>query len=93
VEHIASIFKGHMGFVVDKMAMGQVFSEYFGFPRQFSFPRLIHTHHLSTGASTIGQLVADVPSGGSLTPTQGTKKNSNLKMEAILSSETLTTFW
>jgi hypothetical protein len=26
-----------MGFVVDKVALGQVFSEYFGFPCQFSF--------------------------------------------------------
>jgi hypothetical protein len=23
---------GHLGFVVDKVALGQVFSEYFGFP-------------------------------------------------------------
>jgi hypothetical protein len=28
---------GHMGFVVDKVALRQVFSEYFGFPFQFSF--------------------------------------------------------
>jgi hypothetical protein len=27
---------GHVGFVVDKVALGQVFSEYFGFPCQFS---------------------------------------------------------
>jgi hypothetical protein len=27
-------------FVVDKMALGQVFSEYFGFPRQSSFHQL-----------------------------------------------------
>jgi hypothetical protein len=41
------------------VAMGQVFSEYFGFPCQFSF----HTHHhLSFGAGTIGLTVADVPS-------------------------------
>jgi hypothetical protein len=26
-----------VGFVVDKVALGQVFSEYFGFPCQFSF--------------------------------------------------------
>jgi hypothetical protein len=24
---------GHVGFVVDEVALGQVFSEYFGFPR------------------------------------------------------------
>jgi hypothetical protein len=27
-----SIPSGHVGFVVDKVALGQVFSEYFGFP-------------------------------------------------------------
>jgi alpha-glucuronidase len=32
------------------------------------FHRLLHTHHLSSGAGTIGQLVTDVPSGLSLTP-------------------------
>jgi hypothetical protein len=57
----------HVGFVVDKVALGQVFSEYFGSPYQFSFHRLLHTH-LSSGAGTIGQTVADVPSGLSLTP-------------------------
>jgi hypothetical protein len=52
-----------LGFVVNKVALGQVFSEYFGFPCQISFHRLLHTHHLSSGAGTIGQTVADVPSG------------------------------
>jgi hypothetical protein len=66
---------GHVGFVVDKVALGQVFSKYFSFPCQFSFHRLLHTHHhLSHGAGKIGQLVADVPSGLSLTPHQETKK-------------------
>jgi hypothetical protein len=51
------------------VALGQVFSEYFGFPCQFAFNRLLHNHHhLSSGAGTIGQTVADVPSGHSLTP-------------------------
>jgi hypothetical protein len=63
---------GHAGFVVGKVALGQVFSEYFGFPCQFLFRRLLHIHHLSSGAGTIGQLVADVPSGLSLTPPQET---------------------
>jgi hypothetical protein len=62
---------GHVGFVVDKVALGQVFSEYFGFPCQFLFHRLLHIlHRLSSGAGTIGQLVADVPSGLGLTPPQ-----------------------
>jgi hypothetical protein len=68
-----------VGFVVDKAALGQVFSEYFGFPCQFSFHRLLHMrHHLSSGAGTIGQLVADVPSGLSLTPTQKKLKGKNV---------------
>jgi hypothetical protein len=47
---------------VDKVVFGQVFSEYFGFPSQFSFYRLLHIHHhLPPAAGTIG-LVADVPS-------------------------------
>jgi hypothetical protein len=50
---------------VDRVALGQVFSEYFG----FSFHRLLHTlHHLPSGAGTIGQIVAGVPSG--LSPTK-----------------------
>jgi hypothetical protein len=70
-----------VGFVVDKVALRQVFSEYFGLPRQFSFHRLLHNHHhhhhhqLSSAVGTIGQLVADVPSGLSLTPPQEEEKN------------------
>jgi hypothetical protein len=42
--------------VVDKVALGQVFSEYFGFSCQSSFHQSLHTHpHLSSGAGTIGQ--------------------------------------
>jgi hypothetical protein len=48
------------------------FSEYFGFPLHFSFHRLLHTfHHLLSEAGTVGQIVADVPSGLSVTPHQG----------------------
>jgi hypothetical protein len=54
---------GNVGFVVDKAALGQVFSENFSVPYQFSFHRLFHIHHLSPGAGTIVQLVTDVPSG------------------------------
>jgi hypothetical protein len=87
----------HVGFVVDKVALGQVFSEYFGFPCQFSFRRLLHIHHhLSSGARTIGQLVADVPSGLSLTPLQETKLTklqtwSNLKTTRELVTFSMTT--
>jgi hypothetical protein len=34
-----------MGFVVDKVALGQVFSEYFGFLCQSSFHQILHHHH------------------------------------------------
>jgi hypothetical protein len=60
---------GHVGFVVNKVALGQVFSAYFGLPCQFAFHRLHHNHHhLSSGAGTIGQTVAAVPSWLKLTP-------------------------
>jgi hypothetical protein len=62
-----------MGFVADKMELEQVSYEYFGFPCQFSLHRLLHTHHVSAGAGTIGQLVADVLSGLSLTQPQKIK--------------------
>jgi hypothetical protein len=39
-----------------KTYMGQVFSEYFGFPCQSSFHQFLHNHpHLSFGAGTVGQ--------------------------------------
>jgi hypothetical protein len=67
---------GHVRFVMDKVALGQDFSQYFYFPCQFSFHRLLHIHHhLSSGTGTIGQLVADVPSELSPTPPQETKKS------------------
>jgi hypothetical protein len=44
-----------------------------GFLRILRFLQLFHTHHVSSGANTIGQLVVAVPSGLSLTPPQGSK--------------------
>jgi hypothetical protein len=39
-------WSAEVGFVVDKVALGQVFSEYFGFPCQSSFDRIIlHPHN------------------------------------------------
>jgi hypothetical protein len=39
-----------------RLALGQVSSEYFGFPYQSSFHHLLHNHtHLSSGAGTTGQ--------------------------------------
>jgi hypothetical protein len=34
----------HVGFVMDKAALGQVFSEYFGFPCQ-TFHQFLHHHN------------------------------------------------
>jgi hypothetical protein len=34
-----------VGFVVDKVALRQVFSEYFGFPSQSLFPQILHHHN------------------------------------------------
>jgi hypothetical protein len=62
--------------VIDRVALGQVSSEYFGFPCQFAIHLLIHNHyhHLSSEAGIIGQTVAAVPSGLSLTSWE--KKNN-----------------
>jgi hypothetical protein len=34
-----------VGYVVDKVALGQVFSEYFGFPCQSLFHKIFHPHN------------------------------------------------
>jgi hypothetical protein len=34
-----------VGFVVDKVALGQVFSEYFGFPCRSSFHQILHHYN------------------------------------------------
>jgi hypothetical protein len=36
---------GQVGFVVDKVALRQVFSENFGFPCQSSFHQILHHHN------------------------------------------------
>jgi hypothetical protein len=59
---------GHMGFVVDRVALAQAISKCFGFLCE-SFHRLLHAHnHPSSGAGTVDQIVADIPSGLCLTP-------------------------
>jgi hypothetical protein len=63
-----------MGFVGDKVALQQILSDYVGFLHEFSFHRPLHTHNLSSGTGKIGQILAHVPSGLSLTPSQETKK-------------------
>jgi hypothetical protein len=70
-------------FVVEKVVLGHVFSEYFGFPYQFSFHLLLLTDHLSSRAGTIGEIVAEVPSGLSLAQLQETKKKKTILFQAI----------
>jgi hypothetical protein len=66
------------------MALGQVFSKYFGFPCQSSFHQFPHNHpHLSSGAGTIGQLVTAVPSG--LSQITNNKQNKKHIPEVTLS--------
>jgi hypothetical protein len=64
----------HVGFVVDKVALGMISSEYFGFPCQFSFPQILHTH-LTSGLVQRDPLLADVPRGISPNPPHENKKN------------------
>jgi hypothetical protein len=61
-----------VGFVVDKLTLRQIFSEYFDLPYQFSFHQLLHSrqhhhhhhhHYLTSEVCTVGQIVADVTSG------------------------------
>jgi hypothetical protein len=51
------------------VALGQVFSDYFGFPWQLSYHQFLH-HHNHPGAAKIGILVAATPSEPNLTPYQ-----------------------
>jgi hypothetical protein len=69
----------HLGFVVDKVALGQGFSEYFGFPCQSLFRQFLHNqHHVSSGADTIGR--------STQSPTAQIKKNVSIichKLELV----------
>jgi hypothetical protein len=73
---------GHVGFVVDKVALGQIFSEYFGLLCPSFHPLLYIHHHSSPGAGTVGQIVADISSGPALAPPHETKR-TKLTIELI----------
>jgi hypothetical protein len=75
-----------VAFVVDKVALGQDLSEYIDFACQFAFHELLHNHHLPSGAGTIGQTVAAVPSRLVLTPLR-MKENSAI-FETLKEGET-----
>jgi hypothetical protein len=67
-----------VGSVVDKVAMGQVFSKYFGFPCQLF-------HHCSTLIiiNHSGQTVADKPNGLSLTSPKERKEEKPQQFEKL----------
>jgi hypothetical protein len=66
-----------VGFVVDKVALGQVFSEYFGFPANPHSTNCSITIIIIIRGWYNRPTVATVPSGLSLTPPRETKKNSS----------------
>jgi hypothetical protein len=72
---------GQVAFVVDKVTLGQVFPEYFGFPCQSSLYQLTHNHpHLSSGAGTIGQ---KWPQCKGLSHPTSNKKSPSIKWNAF----------
>jgi hypothetical protein len=72
---------GHERSVVHKVALELVFSEYFGFPCKFSFHQRLYAYLSSSGAGTIGQIVASVPSGLGLIPSYKLKKKRWLQTD------------
>jgi hypothetical protein len=56
--------------------LGAGFLRALQFPCQFLFHRLLHVHHITFGAGTIGQLVTDIPSGFSVIAPQGINKKT-----------------
>jgi hypothetical protein len=58
---------GHVGFVVNKLALQKVFFEDFSLPCQFSFYQMFHTH-IPSGTGTVGQLMTYISSVLSLIP-------------------------
>jgi hypothetical protein len=69
-------------FVVDKLVVGQVFSEYFGFPCQSSFHQFLH-HHNHPGQVQQSNLGAAVLTGPSWTPPPPHSNSKNLHMGTI----------
>jgi hypothetical protein len=75
-----------------KVALEQVFSEYFGFPCQSLFRQFLHSHHhLSSGAGTIGQYWPQYQE----TQSRPTKNNKKLKKKImnILKRTGLCSWW
>jgi hypothetical protein len=77
-----------VGFVVDKLALGQVFLRAFRFPLLIFIPPNSPSSQ-SPGAGTIDQIVADVPSGPSLDYTSHYTNLKNLIIFFILGIDIL----
>jgi hypothetical protein len=79
---------GQLGYVVDKVALGQVFPQYFGFPCQSSSRQKFSILTITWGRynTPISQLVADVSSGPSLnsTPPHYAKLKKNMIKTEVL---------
>jgi hypothetical protein len=67
---------GDVGFMVDKVVLALVCSEYFGSPCQFSLHQMLHIY-ISSGDGEMGTLMTGVPSGLSLIPVHELKKGAN----------------
>jgi hypothetical protein len=70
-----------VGFVVNKIALGHVFSEYFGFPYQSSFHQLLHNNHIYHLGLYNRPEVAAVP--GDISPTPIKKKKDSREGKAL----------
>jgi hypothetical protein len=67
---------GHVEFVVDKAALGQVFSEYFGFPLPLIPPTAPHSSSPTIRGWCSGLVVAEAPSGLCSTPPTEKKRTT-----------------
>jgi hypothetical protein len=85
----------NVGFMVDKMALGQGFSEFFDSPRQYHSAADIHTH-VSLGGCKIGLLVAAIQRHSLTTLTQATheqRKNVQEEKRSVISSTSSMPTW
>jgi hypothetical protein len=49
---------GSCGFCGQQSGTGEIFSEYFCFPCQYAFHRLLHNHHHTWSDNKVGELIA-----------------------------------
>jgi hypothetical protein len=74
------IWAGHVGLAVDKVALQQVFSEYFSFPCQSSFHQFLHHYnHPGLAQQTYWQSQCSVDPIGLHTPLFELKKKKRTR--------------